>query len=87
MSVLKAEGLKASKKAVWATIKKYKIHGTIFHLPGSGRPCKLTENMLQIIEDHMKRMLEDKGYKVSKPTIIRARKILGWTIGVGLSSR
>ena len=88
--VLAAEGFPVSKKAVWATIKKYKEHGTISRLPGSGRPFKLTRAMLDIIEAQMElddettatqlvRILEERGYKVSKSTIERARRILGWT--------
>ena len=88
--VLAAEGFRVSKKAVWATIKKYKEHGTISRLPGSGRPFKLTRAMLDIIEAQMElddettatqlvRILEERGYKVSKSTIERARRILGWT--------
>ena len=82
--------LKASKKSVWMTIRRYERHGTILHLPGSGRLFKLTCEMLNLIEDRLHdddettalqllQMLNDKGYNVSKQTIIRARKILGWT--------
>ena len=90
VSVLKAEGLKVPKKTMWATIKKYKAYGTISRLPGSGRPYKLTREILKTIEDRMNeddettatqltRLLGDQGHKVTKTTILRARKILGWT--------
>jgi transposase len=91
VATLEAEGLKLSKKAAWATIKKYKAHGTISRLLGSGRPYKLSEDILKTIEARMKeddetmatqilKLLEDKGYdKVSRWMIIRARKLLGWT--------
>ena len=61
------------------TVKKYQMHGTIYHKPGSGRPYKLTPDMVKLIEDHLQKdeLLDDKGYNVSKQTIIRARKILG----------
>ena len=61
-----------------------------FSLPGSGRPFKLTRKMLDVIEEQMRqgdettatqlvRILEERGYKVSKTAIVRARRILGWT--------
>ena len=31
-----------SKLTVWRIIQKYKVHGTISHLSGTGRPFKLT---------------------------------------------
>ena len=90
VEVLKAEGLKVPKKTVWKTIQKYKSHGTIYRLPGSGRPFKLSDDVITLIEEQMKRndettatqilkMLEERGHKVSLTTIIRARKNLGWT--------
>ena len=36
--IIEEEGLKVLKVSVWATIQKYKGHGTIFCHPGSGRP-------------------------------------------------
>ena len=72
------------------TFQNYKKHGTISHLPGSGRRHKITSEMVGIIEERMNeddkttatqliKLLEDQGYKISKSTILRARKILGWT--------
>ena len=52
--VLATEGFRVSKWMVWATIQKYKTHGMISHLPGSGRPFKLTHEMLDAIEEQMK---------------------------------
>ena len=86
--ILKAEGLKASKKSVWMTVQRYQSHGMTLRKPGSGRPFKLRPEILKIIEDRLneddettavqlKRMLGERGYNVSKQTIIRARKILG----------
>ena len=49
--VLATEGFRVSKRMVWATIQKYKTHGTISHPPGSGR---LTRKMLDAIEEQMK---------------------------------
>ena len=88
--VLAAEGLRVPKQTVWATVQKYKKHGTISRLPGSGRPFKLTGAMVTAIEERMQqddettstqlvKMLEERGWKVSLSTVERARKMLGWT--------
>ena len=90
VKALEEEQLKATKRTVWMTVKRYKNHGTIFRLPGSGRGFKLTPNMLRLLEDRLQeddeatamqllKLLNDKGYQVSRSTVIRARKILGWT--------
>ena len=88
--VLAAEGFRVPKRTVWVTIQKYKTHGTISRLPGSGRPFKLTREMLDAVEERMKqddettatqlvKMLGERGFKISTPTVERARKTLGWT--------
>jgi transposase len=92
--VLAAEGLRVPKQTVWATVQKYKKHGTISRLPGSGRPFKLTGAMVTAIEERMQqdnettstqlvKMLEENGWKVvpwrEQSTVERARKMLGWT--------
>ena len=50
--VLAAEGLKVPKKTIWITISKYKAHGTLSHLPGSGRRFKLAFFSLWILESN-----------------------------------
>ena len=52
--VLATEGFRVPKRTVWVTIQKYKTHGTISRLPGSGRSLKLTREMLDAIEERMK---------------------------------
>ena len=87
--VLPAEGFRVPKRTVWATIQKYKTHGTISHLPGSGSPFKLTCEMLDAIKEQIKqddettatqlvKMLGERGFKTSTRTVERARKTLGW---------
>jgi len=64
---------------VWATIRKYKMHGTLSRLPGSARCFRLTSDILAIIEEQMH--VDDKttatqlvkianalGYDISKST-------------------
>ena len=88
--VLAMEGFRISRKTVWRTIQKYKEHGMISRLPGSGRPFKLTCKMLGVIEERMRQddettvtqrvsILEEHGYKVSKSTIVKERQMMGWT--------
>ena len=88
--VLAAEGFRVPKQTVWTTITKYREHGTITCLPESGRPFKLTNEMLKAIEETMQqdnettatqliKMLEQRGWKISNSTVERARKTLGWT--------
>lgn len=88
--MLRAEGLKCSKKSVWTTIKRFQDHGTIHRKPGSGRPFKVTPAILKLIEDRLqqddevstiqlKKLLADRGYNISEKTIIRVRRDLGWT--------
>ena len=65
-------GFRVAKQAVWAAIQKYKTHGMISHLPKSGRPFKLTREMLDAIEERMKqdeetqlvKMLGKCGFKI-----------------------
>ena len=75
---------------MWATITKYRDHGTITCLLGSGRPFKLTSEMLKAIEETMQqddettvtqltKMLEERRWNISWSTVERARKTLGWT--------
>ena len=53
--VLRHEGKIVPKKTIWAIIKKYKEHGTIGRLAGSGRQPKLTAEVLALVEAKMRR--------------------------------
>ena len=88
--ILRLEGLDISKRTIWNVVRKYKAHGTLKRLEGSGRHFKLTAEAMTIIEEQMKannettatqlrKLLEDKGFSVSKTTTICARQHLGWT--------
>ena len=87
---LKEKGLTVCRQTVWKVVNRYKKYGTICRLPGSGGSFKMTPEMLKLIEDQLQaddevtasqlhRILTNKGYRVSKSTIIRARRLLGWT--------
>ena len=88
--ILAAEGYIVPKETVWATIKKYKDHGTLCRLPGSGGRFKLTPEVLAMIEERMRtndettatqfvKMVNTVGYNVSKSTTVRVQRILSWT--------
>ena len=51
--LLKNEGLTASRSGVAKFLKKYEKTGSIARQPGSGRPTKITPEVLQIVENQM----------------------------------
>ena len=82
--VLRHKGKIVPKKTIWAIIKKYKEHGTIGRLAGSGRQPKLTEEVLALVEAkmrsdnettavHLVKHLKENGFDLSKISAIRAR--------------
>ena len=88
---LQKEGIVLGRKTVRDIILRYKDSHSIRRKPGSGRPTKvMNPRTLQIIESFMKsndeatnkeikEHLETLGLNVSIATIIRAKKMLGWT--------
>ena len=88
--VLREEGLIVSKSAVVRFLKKYKETETICRRPGSGRPSKITPEVLRIVEEQMQlddettavqlqKLLFDNQQPLSLKTILRSRSKLGWT--------
>ena len=84
--VLAAEGCIVPKQAVLATIRKYKLHGTLSLLPGSGHRFKLKPNILAIIKEQMcmdgettaaqlVKIMNAVGYDVSNSTIVQVRRM------------
>ena len=88
---LQKEGIVLGRKTVRDIILRYKDSHSIMSRPGSGRPTKvMNPRTLQIKESFMKsndeatnkeikEHLETLGLNVSIATIIRAKKMLGWT--------
>lgn len=87
---LEEEGVRVSVSGVCRLIKKYKTTGSIARLPGSGRPPKITREVLVLVERQMtlddettatqlEKLLRDKGYPLCLQTILNAREKLGWT--------
>ena len=66
MSLLKEEGLVVTASSVCRLLKKYKQTGTIARRPGSGRPTKITSEVLQIVEAQMLRDDETTAVQLQK---------------------
>ena len=87
---MKEEGLIVTASSVCRLLKKYQETGTIARRPGSGRPTKLTPEVLQIVESQMQRddettavqlqkILVDSGHPLCLQTILNSCEKLGWT--------
>ena len=90
VTLLRKEGINTTRQTVWRFEKHVRLHGCIEPLPKSGRPTKLAIGDLEAIENAMERddettgkelvaLLQRNGFSVSKRTVYRARKKLGWT--------
>ena len=90
VTLLRKEGITTTRQTVWRFEKHVRLHGRIEPLAKSGRPTKLTSADLQAIDNVMERddettgkelvaLLERNGFSVSKCTVYRARRKLGWT--------
>ena len=88
--LLEAEGVSVSRMAIWKFLAKYKKTGTIARQEGSGRKSFLTRQIRTIMEEQMlkndettayqlHKILLEKGINVSRRSIVRWRKQLGWT--------
>jgi len=64
---LRKEGMKTTRQGICKFLKKYRNYGTIARRPGSGRPSKITPEILRIVEEMM---LQDDGtYQFFNPLI------------------
>ena len=71
--ILEKERLTVLKKTIWAIIKKYEEHGTIHHLPGSGRPSLLSQELHKPVEDHMRSNDETTSNQIVQTLIAATR--------------
>ena len=83
--------LNVSRQAIWKFLRDYcKSGGCIGRKEGSGRPSKISEEVKRFVEQKMleddettatqlKKLLRDRGHLMSISTILRCRKVLGWT--------
>ena len=87
---LAEEGLTYSAKSVYLLLRKLVAQQSIARRPGSGRPSKITARVMVLIEEQMQkddettapeldRLLQANGIKLSRSTILRCRRQLGWT--------
>ena len=90
MDALQAEGITPCRQTVWRFWCHYQRHGSILPLQSGGRPRKLTEIVLQLIDAAMMEndettakelciILQQHGVVISLCTILRGRKTLGWS--------
>lgn len=89
--LLQDEGIIVSRVSIWKFLYRYKRTGTIARKEGSGRPTKVTPQVLATVEEQMNKddettalqlhkILNDKlGVAINLRTILRCRKALGWT--------
>ena len=87
---LATEGLPYSPKSVSLLLRKLKAGQSIVRKRAVGRPSKTTQRVRDLIEEQMQRddettateldrLLQANGIKLSRSTILRCRKQLGWT--------
>lgn len=71
-------------------LRRYAETGTLLRKGGSGRPSKVTTDVLAIVDEKMKeddettahqlhKLPNERGHQISISTIMRCRKELGWT--------
>ena len=90
VQILKREGIRVSRVSVWKFLSRCKETGSIRRKEGSGRPTKITQQVMALVEEQMckddettafqiHKMLNERGIDISIRTIFRCRKSLGWT--------
>ena len=88
--LLHEENLRCSRVGIYKFLKVYHATGSIARRPGSGRPSKITAEIMTIVEQQMRtddettahqlhRLLNEKGFSISLRTVLRCRTTLGWT--------
>ena len=91
MTELGKEGIRPCRQTVWRFWVHYRRNKTTKPLPRNGRPTKLTERVLELIEQKMQSddettvkelallIRSEFGYWISLRTVLKGRKLLGWT--------
>ena len=88
--LLLEENLPCSRWGVAKFLKRFEEDGVLVRRLGSGRPFKATAEVKEIVEEQMRRddettamqlhkLLVEKGYSISRRSILRCRSSLGWT--------
>ena len=89
VKLLRGEGLSASKSGILQLLWKYRAIGTIMRRPGSGRPTKITADVLSLVEGQM-RADDGRSAKTSPccqqlSSVYEHHSLLEDTIGLDLS--
>ena len=90
LSALKVEGIFTTRQTVARFLLRYKYSGSIARKEGSGRPSKVSDYVLKLVERRMREddettatqlhaVLTACGVSISLSTILRSRAMLGWT--------
>ena len=90
LSALMAENIVTTRQTIARFIKRFSATGTIFRKEGSGRPSKITNRVLQLVERRTREDDETTAVQlhtlltaccisISLSTILRGRLSLGWT--------
>jgi transposase len=90
IEALRQEGITTCRQTVWRIQRHIEDHSTVEPLHKSGRPTKLSATVLQSIENSMQRddettgkelvtTLRGNGVSVSTTTVLKGRRLLGWT--------
>ncbi len=90
LSAMRVEGIFTCRQTVARFIKRFVARGTISRKEGSGRPSKITDRVLELVEVQMRAedettatqlhvLLTSHGVCISLSTILRSRTMLGWT--------
>lgn len=89
-ALLREEDINASRVGIAKFLTRFEQRGSISRASGSGRPSKINNEVMAIVEEKMReddettayqlhRILTSKGYQISCRTILRCRTALGWT--------
>ena len=90
LSALKVEGILTTRQTIARFIKRFIATGSMSRKEGSGRPSKITERVLELVERRMREddettavqlhiLLTACDISISLSTILRSRTQLGWT--------
>ena len=90
LSALKVEHITTTRQTIARFIVRFQQTGTIARKEGSGRPSKITNRVMELVERRMRQddettatqlhtLLSSCGISISLSTIIRCRSMLGWT--------
>ena len=84
------EGIAVSRISIWKFLCQYTVSQCLSRKEGSGRPTKLTPEVMRIVEGKMSeddettayqlhKILKDQGFIISITTVLCCRDSLGWT--------